>query len=153
MKDVNYWAEDKKNNVNSKLPNCVAKDYYTPCINKISTKIYPDSVEFIPSYFESNSKADIRANIPEKQIKLNKNGCAIIDCGFCMEVPAGYKLSIYTPCELLKKGIFIKDIVHENKRIKVLLINNNNDFFVINHKDLIAQICLEPVYYFEWEIQ
>ena len=152
MKDINYWTEDKKNNVNSKLPYCAAKDYYTPHINKIATKITPDSGEFIPIYSES-SKADIRANTYGKQIQINKNGYSIIDCGFSIEIPAGYKISICTTCELLKQGVFLRDMIDENKRIKVLVINNGNESFIIEHKDLIGQIFIEPIYYFEWEMK
>ena len=79
MKETNYWADSKKNNANSRLPSCVAKNYYVPSINKILTAIKPDDPDFIPVYFD-DSKADIKANIPEKELKINKGGHAIIDC-------------------------------------------------------------------------
>lgn len=151
-KEINYWIEDKKNNnVNSKLPNCVAKDYYTPSITKIATKIHPDNADFIPSYSKGSSSADIRANISEGKIYLYKNAYAVIDCGFSLEIPPGYKMSAHTDCDILKRGIFLRDIINEDKRIKVLLINNGDSVFIINHKDIIGKISIEPAYYFEWE--
>lgn len=154
MKEINYWTDNKKrNNVNSKLPNCAAKNYFVPTFNKILTEIKPDDEDFVPIYCDNNSKADIKANLPEDQITLYAGGHAVIDCGFYVEVPSGYKLSVCTKSNYLHKGIFIKDIINDNGRIKVLIINNNEKTITIKHKDIIGEISIEPVYFFEWEIK
>jgi|LakMenEpi03Aug12_release.lakeMendotaPanAssembly.Ray.scaffolds.fasta_scaffold205933_3 dUTPase len=152
MKNINYWSENKKNNnVVTKLPNCAAKDYYSPSINKILTKIVPDNPDFVPVYNDYH-KADIKANTLE-QIKIHKGGHSVIDCGFSLEVPLGYKICASTNLDNIKKGIFIRDVINENNRIKILIINNGQDTLLINNKDVIGQIYIEPVYFFEWEIQ
>ena len=151
--NINYWSDNKKsNNVNAKLPNCSAKDYFVPSINKILTKIKPDSDDFIPVY-SNKSTADLRANIPEKEIQLRKGGNVLIDCGFSLEMPPGYKISVSANSDYVAKGIYINNVFSDNNRIRVLVINNSEDVCVIKHKDIIAQIYIEPIYFFEWEFK
>ena len=151
MKETNYWADSKKYNANSRLPSCVAKNYYVPSINKILTAIKPDDPDFIPVYFD-DSKADIKANIPEKELKINKGGHAIIDCGFYLEVPSGYKISVSTKINYLNNKVFVRDIINDNNRIKILVINSDENVVTISHKDTIGQIYIEPIYFFEWGV-
>jgi len=150
MKKINYWSDEKeKIDVSCKLPSCLAKDYFVPSINKILTKIKPDHQDFVPKYSDS-SCADIVANTPEGLVLAQKTS-ALIDCGFFIEKPIGYKIRIITNINLAQKGFYLEDHCVETGRVEITAFNNGQESIFINHKQVIGQMYIEPVYLFEWE--
>ena len=107
MKKLNYWSEKNKVDVSCKLPSCSAKDYFVPSVTKILTRIKPDDKDFVPKYNNPNS-ADLIANVPNNLILAN-NTSGIIDCGFSIEKPLGYKIKIVTNISLAQKGLYLEN--------------------------------------------
>jgi dUTPase len=148
----NYWKENKKNFVNSKLPVCSANNYYKPNIQKISTEIFSDDDAFVPVY--SNSfEADFYINIYESKISINNLGVATVDCGFSVKIPMGYKMCFSLDENWSSKGLFISGHgniePNEKSRVKINLINFGN-MIVMNHGEKLGTTWIEPVYFFEW---
>lgn len=154
MKNLNYWKEDEKNQANCKLPSCSAKDYFQPILNKVSTKIECDDEFFIPKYLNSNStSADVFANC-DNAIAIHHQGFCSIDCGFSIQIQKGYKACVELDSYWSKKGLVLvgdKFFNSENiEKIKINVYNLGERQVVVNHKDKIAKIWIEPVYFFEW---
>jgi hypothetical protein len=148
----NYWKENKKIFVNSKLPNCPADNYYKPQIEKINVEISSDEDDFVPAYIDSNS-ASIYANIPNKLLKISKSDYVLIDCGFSIKTPIGYKVSFSLDSVFSNKGLILTstpDQTH-NEQFRINLgVLNLGDAVTVEHKQKIGLIWIDPVYYFEW---
>lgn len=148
----NYWKENKKVFVNSKLPNCSANNYYKPQINKVASHIDYEDDFFVPEYSNSYG-ANIYSNVPENLLKINNLQTSIVDCGFSIKLPVGYKICFSLESDLSNKGLFISghsEIDHEKEsRIKIFLFNVG-DMVTIKHKQKLGLIWAEPIYYFEW---
>ncbi len=155
MKETNYWKEENKNKANSKLPSCSAKDYYQPILNKVSTKIKAEDSYFLPKYCSSNSiYADIFVNHFDRSFAIQHLGVCDIDCGFSIEISKGYKICVELDPIWMSKGLVIVSeksfFPNDLDKIKITVYNMGNKQVVINHKDKIARIWVEPVYFFEW---
>jgi dUTPase len=152
------WAESKSSKVEvfAKPAPSSAKDYHLPYFNKISTKIDPDSNEFIPSYDSNSSEADLFANLDSKEKIIGSLSSLVIDCGFNVEIPSGYKIKIASNEFLKNCGIladqFLDESCYNNSsiRIKVFLTNISKDPVTIKKNSKIARISIEPIYIFEW---
>lgn len=155
MKEANYWKEKEKNKVNCKLPPCSAKDYFQPIVNKVSTKIECDDDFFIPKYLNSKAvSADVFVNCENKTtLAIHHQGFCSIDCGFSLEVQKGYKVCVELDSFWTNKGLILvgnKSYSGDFEKIKINVYNLGEKQIVINHKDKIAKIWIEPVYFFEW---
>lgn len=148
----NYWKEDKKVIVESKLPNCSADKYFCPEINKIKTEIFCDDSYFLPNYSGSHG-ANIYANLTEDFVKINNFGTILIDCGFSIKIPAGYKVCSSLNEHLSSKGLFINDNCKSNEKskFKINLINLGESQVTIHHKENLGILWIEPIYYFDWD--
>ena len=78
-----------------------------------------------------------------------------IPTGICMSIPLGYEAQIRP-----RSGLFIKNGINANfgtidsdyrGEIKIILFNHGNENFVINNKDRIAQMVLNPIIKMELE--
>lgn len=135
-----------------KIVKSSAKEYYVPNIKKILTKIIPDDPIFIPSYDDNFTCADIRVNIPKGKLILSGNQSETLDCGFSMEISKGYRARVQVHPKWINKGLFINTSSIEGQgRVKLFIINIVNKSLEIFDKDKIAQIFIEPIYFFEWD--
>jgi dUTPase len=138
----------KKVEVSTILPRNPVCDYVQPVLHKIATEIVVDDSGFIPQYQDGSSAyVDLISSSPT--VKLAHRGIATIDCGFTMKLPSGYKAIITTNAELANKGLMVATGYYQG-RVKVVVINQGREIIVINHGDRFAQMCLEPVYLFDW---
>lgn len=144
------WKDDSVK-VECKIPKSVVKGYYSPNVKKILTKIIPDDPIFVPKYDPEQTCADLLANIPDEELTLSGNQSSIVDCGFSMEVSKGYRARVQVHPIWANKGLFINtNSIEGPGRVKIFVINILNKPLVINHKDKIAQIFIEPIYFFNW---
>ena len=140
----NYWSSDKnKVKVFSKLQPSPAKGYVNPEIKKISTKITCEDEDFIPKYSSKNNHADLLANL-KSELVLTSGSLESVDCGIEIETPPGYKLCV----ESSVVGVFLT--LQDYKKIKVNLINLTKEEIILQHKQTIGKIWIEPVYFFDW---
>lgn len=138
----NWTTIDTKAFVSSKLPKSPATDYVRPEIKKIATIISSDHEDFTPVYSEDKNEADLFSNIP-KGLVFSKGAQHVIDCGFSLEVPHGYKICVSSTIS----GLFLNLI--DSNRIRVNVINFGEEV-MLQHKQKIGKIWIEPVYFFEW---
>jgi len=141
VKNCNWSSDDPRIFVSSRLPKSPAMDYVRPEINKVAVKISADEDFFLPTCSTSDGKADVFANIPSGEMQIEHGGVAVVDCGFEMTLPPGYKASVHTSLE----GLFVSLV--DSKRMKVSVFNASNKY-VLQNKQPIAKIWIEPVYFF-----
>jgi len=143
------------------LPTSVAKDYTPVCAITVPVKIVADE-GFTPEYQTGGSVCvDLAACLPpdhtgQKQLTLPHRSGAVIDAGFSMELPKGYRASITARSGLASKGLMIANapgIIDSDYRgrVRVSVINVGKEIIVIKHGDRIAQMAIEPVYLFDFE--
>lgn len=154
MKETNYWKEDKnKSNVNAKLPGCSAKNYYNPSINKIISNIKFEDEFFVPKYSDK-STADVHVCLENESSKYLFTNCpALIDCGFSVSVPSGYKIVFALDAKFLSTLIVCGSNYidsNEETRFKINVLNISEKLLTLNNKDKIGKIWIEPVYLFDW---
>jgi len=150
----------KKGIISSKLPACKAKNY-TGSQFKIVTSIKPDESVFVPEYKSDDSDVcELRANLPQddsgsRKIVLPYRTVCIIDCGFFLTIPDGYKLDIRMSDESsrVQKGMIVSGYYLEKGRLKVVVMNCGKELIVINHEDVFATMSIDPIYKFEWSVE
>ena len=125
--------------------------------NKIPVEIVADSPDFIPQYKTLGSAAaDLIANIPDGEVTIYPGFSAIVDVGFSMALPFGWEAQIRPRSGFAAEfqlqvtnspGTIDSDY---RGRVKVILNNAGKKLISIKHKERFAQICLKPVYIFDW---
>ena len=156
-------SESKKGVVKVKaeavLPPSAASDYDCPSILNVATKIVVDEDQFLPTYQTKESACvELIANLEEdhagsKRVALPHRATVVIDCGFSMQLPAGYKACISARSILANKGLIVTNApgqIDSDGRVKVVVTNVGKEIVVIEHGDRFAQMWVEPVYLFEW---
>ena len=113
---------------------------------EMKVRVANDSIE-LPTY-ETNASAgmDLRAYLPDGNIKLEPKQRVLVCTGLYFEIPEGFEVQIRPRSGLaLKQGITVLNspgTIDADYRgeIKVILINHGNEPFVIEHEMRIAQM-------------
>jgi len=126
-------------------------------LNKIPVEIVADSPDFIPQYKTYGSAAaDLVANIPNGEISLLPGCSTIVDVGFSMALPVGWEAQVRPRSGLAAEfqlqvtnspGTIDSDY---RGRVKVILNNAGQRSIIIKHGERFAQICIKPVFIFDW---
>jgi hypothetical protein len=140
MKNCNWSTEDPKAFVSSRLPKSPAMDYVRPEIRRVAASISADEEFFMPKCSASDGRAEVFANIPG-DIELEHGAMTVVDCGFEMTLPAGYRIS----ARGVSGGLFVS--LADSKRVKISVFNGGEKC-VLQDRSPIAKICIEPVYFF-----
>jgi hypothetical protein len=141
------WSSEHKIKVSSKLPHSPASNYIYLDVKKVAVCIESDEEEFIPKHsLEQAGKAELIANIPEKEVLLSESGSHTFDCGFSLKIPVGYKCCVSS----LVPGLFVETL--ESKRFKLKVFNSGSKI-MLRHKQKIAKMWIEPIYFFEWIVK
>lgn len=135
------------------------KDYNEPQLYKVLTKIVVDDPMFIPQYKTDGAACvDLVANLKDGPLLLTHRSTTRVDCGFSMQLKPGYKANIRARSGLACQGLVVTNgpgCVDEDYRgrVQVIITNVGNvNPVTIKHGDRIAQMEIEPVYRFEWEV-
>ena len=142
----------KKVTVVSKLPPNPAQDYTQPTFHKVATQIEADDPMFVPEYsYAGATGVSLVANITESGglVRLPHRGCYVVDCGFSMGLPAGYRAEVTASATWANKGLILANADYQG-RVKVAVLNAGKEIIVINHGDRFAQMTISPVYLFDW---
>lgn len=132
-------------------------NYMNANLYKVVTKIMADDDKFIPRYQADGAACvDLVANL-DQDLVLQPMQTEMIDCGFSMELPEHYKAVISARSGLAKKGLFVNNapgIIDSDYRgrVRVLVAYFGQDSMLIKKYDRIAQMSIEPVYYFSWNL-
>jgi dUTP pyrophosphatase len=138
-------------------PRSSVQEYESPFLHKIATKIVVDDSTFIPQYQSSGAACvDLIANLgTENPLIIPPNATEVIDCGFSLELPSGYKAVISARSGLASKGVIITNapgIVDSDYRgrVRAIVSNIGTTDIEIFHCQRFAQMSIEPVYVFDW---
>lgn len=125
---------------------------------KVKVKIIAVCPTFVPQYKTAGSAAaDIMAYIPEGDVIIQPGDRALIDAGFSMFLPTGWEAQIRPRSGLaFRQGLQVTNspgtIDYDyTGPIKVIVNNIGEHPISIRHGERFAQICLKPVYLFDWE--
>lgn len=146
MKNDNWSVSESRVKVSSRLPPCPATSFTAPEIKSVAIEIDADDHDFIPTYPSGENAADLLANIPNGEVSLSSGSSEIVDCGFSMKIPAGYKCSVSSVIPNLFMNFLDSD------RVEVRAFNAGDET-VLHHKQIIGKIWVEPVYLFEWRMR
>jgi len=116
---------------------------------------------FEPQYqTEQAACCDLVANCPpdvngQKRAVLPPRATVMIDCGFSMAIPPGFKACISARSGHAKAGLVIPNAPGQidsdfRSRVVVLLTNVSRQLMIVEHGERFAQMWLEPVYRFGW---
>lgn len=125
------------------IANPPAKGYSRPEIERVAVAIESDEDCFRPSSCASDGSAAITANIPSGNLVMPEGASAVIDCGFSLEMPAGYRCRLSSSVPGL-----VMELV-DAKRFKVNAINLGRET-ILHDRESIGRIWIEPVHFFEW---
>lgn len=138
-------------------------DYESPKYHNVVTKIVADDPMFVPKYkTEGAACVDLVANIQEddagkREIALNHRATVVVDCGFSMELPPGFKALISARSGFASKGLIVTNgpgVIDSDYRgrVKVILTNVGKEIIVVKHGDRIAQMSIERMFLFDWQV-
>jgi dUTPase len=133
-----------------------ATNYSTPNLFSIATEVTVNEPEFMPVYTDPLA-ADVRIITPfdpvykQQSVRLNQRTTVVLDTGVNIKLPAGFRLNGAAKRELAVRGLFVSQVFLDNDRLKIVATNiGTENPIVLNHKSVVAQIWLEPVYFFDW---
>ena len=139
------------------------KELEAACValSNVSTDIVADDPMFIPKYATEDSVcADLVANLKDaagQRAMIQHRGVVVIDCGFSMAVPKGYKAEIVARSGFASKGLIVCNAPGQidsdyRGRVKVIVCNVGQcNPITINHGERFAQISITMVNKFDWK--
>jgi len=130
----------------------IIQSFSEPLLHKIATKLVADDSMFIPQYQKDSVSVNLIANIPEGKIQIPHRGTAVIDCGISLELTPGYKAVISVTREWAEIGLICSTQFITNGRVKVIVNNIGRQVILVQHGVQIAQMIIEPVYLFNWDL-
>lgn len=120
----------------------------------VPTEIVADDPMFVPQYkTEDAACVDLVANLKENgKVVIQHRGVVLVDCGFSMALPPGYKAEVVAHLSFASLGLIILSSLVENGRIKVALCNIGQvNPITIKHGQVFAGLILSPIYKFDWK--
>jgi len=135
------------------LPKSPAKDWTSPSVQKVATEIIVDEPVFFPDV--DGNYVVLKANIPEdaagrKIITLTHRTTEVVDCGFSMKLPPGYRKEISAIESWANRGLVVTVPFVDDEKVKVMVTNVGKEIIVIQNYDSIARMVTLPVYMFDW---
>jgi dUTPase len=92
------------------------------------------------------------ANVPitiagTRQIALSHRNSALVDCGFEVKVPVGFKLVVELAPNFKDRGLeLFNNTLVGSSRVNFSVRNLGREIIVINHRDRVGFLRIEPVY-------
>ncbi len=137
-----------KGSIISKLPECPAKDYDTPSLNKVVTKLKVSDPKYHPQYV--GESVMLYAKLPNGRLSMSHRSLVTVDCGFEMDLPSGYRVDVTICPRLGGKGMIVPSSSLDGKEVSVTVLNCGREIVVINDGDCFAQMTLRRVCLFDW---
>jgi dUTP pyrophosphatase len=140
-----YTMDDFNKEFNGQMPLSIAEQF------KFKINFKNESTNPDPEYATAGSSGfDLRANL-DSQITIPPHGIKIIPTGLFFELPENFEIQIRPRSSLSAKfGVTVLNspgTIDSDYRgeIGVILINHNNNEFIINNGDRIAQAVIASV--------
>lgn len=123
-----------------------AKEYSQPELKKATAKVDADDPVFVPKQEGGVYilKAQNGATLPHR-------ATVAIDCGVDIQLEPGWKLVVNSLPKWAEKGLIVTNSgVLSEGRIHVYVTNVGKEIIVIEPKDNIAQMTIEPLFLIDW---
>lgn len=120
-----------------------AKEYSRPSIERVSLGLEVDDPSFSPSPSDPNGLSKVFAKIPSGSIVISEGGHAVVDCGFGMGLPAGYRVRATSAVQ----GLIVEVAGIRGFRLSVCNLGGET---ILNDGQQIGSIWIEPVCPFDW---
>jgi hypothetical protein len=124
-------------------PRTPAKEYSRPEISKVAVALDADDPAFAPERSDRFGMSKVSARIPSGGMSVSEGGVALVDCGFGLSLPAGYRVRATS----LVPGLLVE--VHEVERFRLRVVNLGGET-IMNDGQQIGSIWIEPVCFFDW---
>jgi len=142
-------------------PKSAAANYTAPSLHTVVSKLILDDEAFLPVYNAKETAVVLKVNIPwnhsdpknmnqRPPLQLPHRSTVLVNCGFSMEIPAGYRAVISPTSAMAARGLMVVPTIFEDK-VEVYVTNVGREIVVLNHGDAFAELAIEPVYQIKWE--
>lgn len=135
----------------------LAADYAQPSITKVAANIVAENDYYIPKEsFPGSPTVDLRAKLaPDdagtSRISLPHRSTAVVNCGFKLTLPAGYRAYVNIKPNLAHRGLMATSTYFEGESdVKVTLINVGREILYVEPDQVFAEMTVQPVYTFQW---
>lgn len=136
-----------------------AADYAEPSLTKVATNIVAEDESFIPKEsFPGSPAVDLKANLKANdglnpRVSLSHRSTAVVDCGFKLTLPPGYRAYVQPKKNLAERGLMVASTYFEREsEVKVTVINIGREILYIEPGQIFAEMTVQPVYAFRWII-
>jgi len=126
-----------------KPPRTPAREYSRPELSKVSIVLKADDEAYAPGPSDRFGMCGVSARIPSGSMRIPEGGSAVVDCGFGVSTPAGYRIRASS----LVPGVLVE--VHETDRFRLHVVNLGGET-ILNDGQQMASIWVEPVCFFDW---
>ncbi len=121
-----------------------ARDYSRPEVARVSVRLEADDPSFAPGPPDRFGSSEIYAKLPAGSMMVPEGGSAVVDCGFSLSLPPGYRVRAAS----LVQGLFVD--VQETDRFRIRVMNLGAET-ILNDGQRICSISVEPVCFFDWD--
>lgn len=139
-----------------------------PILVPVKIKVDPPAtyqgreIDWTPAYqTEGSACVDLVANIPpdftqQRRVTLHPRQSTMIDCGFSMALPPGYKAEVSARSGHAKAMLIVANAPGQvdsdfRGRVMVIVANIGKQTMTVEHGERFAQMWLDRVYRFEWD--
>jgi hypothetical protein len=143
LRDDGWGCDSPLPKAKPKQAKTPAKEYSRPELVRVSVSLEVDDPSFAPSPSDQFGVSTVSARIPSGSMRLSEGGCAVVDCGFGVVVPPGYRVR----ASCLVPGLLVD--VHETNRFRLSVVNLGDET-ILNDGQQIGSIWVEPVCFFDW---
>ena len=124
-----------------------AREYCTPQLNNIATKLKVDSPIYQPE--KVGNCLALHASVPQA-IRFAYRTTMKVDCGIDLEIPQGFVLKAVANDYFISKGLLISPAPVKSGRIVLTVVNIGKEIITINPQEVFALLYAEPAYFFDW---
>lgn len=127
--------------------------------SELSFKIKVADPKYLPLYVDDGVKSNyaiLYASVPpdcnnNKRLTIAHRGTATVDCGIDVGPMEDYRAVINLSESWQGRGLSSITRYVSNGRVKLMVCNVGKEIIVINDKDAVATMHIEPVYKFKLE--
>jgi hypothetical protein len=143
LRDDGWGCESPLPKATPKPARTPAKEYSRPELSRVSVGLEADDDSFAPGPSDRFGMSVVCAKIPSGSMRISEGGHAVVDCGFGISIPPGYRVRVSG----VVPGLAAE--VHDTGRFRLSLVNLGGET-ILNDGQQIGLIWVEPVCYFDW---
>lgn len=146
MRDDGWGREPPLPKARPRQAETPAREYNRPELERISVGLEVYDPSFAPSLSDSNGQCKVRARIPLGSMVVPEGGQALVDCGFGMGIPPGYRV---------RTASLVPGLLAEVAGLREFSLNlmNLGGETILNDGQIVGLIWIERVCFFDWNLK